>query len=153
MLGKIENGQLITARPKYVVIDNKKYKNPTDERLIQAGWKEVTYLPVPEIPEGAQTKTVYTETADAINVETVIVEGVCDNKTIRLYALEQRLAELTPQAVAVNAKCFNGGSSTTALTKNIKDLSEAEKSILVEVEELYRQIAEIKAEIEAEAAG
>ena len=99
MLGKIIDGNL-TYPPHRIVLGGMQIFNPTDEQLMQVGYKPITETPIPEepAPEGQHYEAVYTD-GDTITQSWVLVDdepGDPSGKTIeqRVTALEQEQAQM-----------------------------------------------------------
>lgn len=75
MLGKIINGQL-TYPPNRIVLNGMQIFNPTDEQLMQVGYKPITETPMPEdpAPEGQHYEAKYTDDGDTIMQTWVLVD-------------------------------------------------------------------------------
>lgn len=74
--GKIENEKLIYA-PYRIVLGGMQIFNPTEEQLIQAGYKPITETPMPEepAPEGQHYEASYADSGDTITQSWVLVEN------------------------------------------------------------------------------
>lgn len=101
MLRKIINGKL-TYPPRRIVLGGVQIFNPTQEQLMQAGWKTVTETPIPEDPasEGQHYEAQYTDDGDTITQSWMIVEDEevePSGKTLeeRITDLEAGQAEIT----------------------------------------------------------
>lgn len=101
MLGKIINGNL-TYPPHRIVLDGMQIFNPTDEQLMQDGWKTIIETDMPEepSPEGQHYEAQYTDSGDTITQSWVIVDdepGDPSGKTIeqRVTALEQDVSGIS----------------------------------------------------------
>lgn len=95
MLGKIIDGNL-TYPPHRIVLNGMQIFNPTDEQLMQAGYKTITETPMSEDPppEGQHYEAQYADYGDSITQSWVLVEDEPvepAGKTIeqRVTALEQ----------------------------------------------------------------
>ena len=95
MLGKIIDGNL-TYPPHKIVLFGMQIFNPTDEQLIQDGYKPITITAMPEdpAPDGQHYEAQYTDAGDTIMQSWVLVDdepGDPSGKTIeqRVTALEQ----------------------------------------------------------------
>lgn len=53
--GKIENGRIIYA-PSILIVDDMQVVNPSNSRLLTAGYLPIEETPVPEIPDGYHAK-------------------------------------------------------------------------------------------------
>ena len=112
MLGKIINGQL-TYPPHRIVLDGMQIFNPTDDQLIQVGYKPITETPMPEdpAPEGQHYEAQYTDAGDTITQSWILVEDEPVDpaeKTIeeRVTTLEQEQAQMN----TIFEEVVNGGS-------------------------------------------
>lgn len=94
MLGKIIDGNL-THPPHRIVLNGMQIFNPTEEQLMQDGYKIITETPMPDdAPEGLHYEAQYTDSGDSITQSWVLVEDEPvepAGKTIeqRITALEQ----------------------------------------------------------------
>ena len=95
MLGKIIDGNL-TYPPHRIVLNGTQIFNPTEEQLMQDGYKIITETPMPEdpSPEGQHYEAQYTDTGDSITQSWILVQDAHiepSGKTIeqRVTALEQ----------------------------------------------------------------
>ena len=100
MLGKIIDG-VLTYPPNRIVLNGMQIFNPTDDQLIQVGYKPITETPMPEepAPEGQHYEAQYTDAGDTIMQSWVLVDdepGDPSGKTIeqRVTALEQEQAQM-----------------------------------------------------------
>ena len=100
MLGKIMNGQLIYP-PNRIVLNGMQIFNPTEEQLMQVGYKTITETPMPEdpAPEGQHYEAQYTDSGDTITQSWVLVDDEPvepAGKTIeqRVTDLEQNQADM-----------------------------------------------------------
>lgn len=100
MLGKIIDGVLTYPSHK-IILDWMQIFNPTQEHLIQAGYKPITETPMPEepAPEGQHYEAQYADSGDTITQSWVLVddEPVETGKTLdeRVTDLEAGQAEIT----------------------------------------------------------
>ena len=100
MLGKIIDGN-ITYPPHRIILNGMQIFNPTDEQLMQAGWKTVTETPIPEDPasEGQHYEAQYADSGDTITQSWILVddEPAPTGKTIeqRVTTLEQDVSGIT----------------------------------------------------------
>lgn len=99
MLGKIIDGNL-TYPPHKIVLLGMQIFNPTEEQLIQDGYKPIieTVMPEDPAPDGWHYEAVYTD-GETITQSWVLVEdeaGDPSGKTIeqRVTALEQEQAQM-----------------------------------------------------------
>lgn len=100
MLGKIIDG-ILTYPPNRIVLNGMQIWNPTEEQLMQAGFKLITETDIPEelAPEGQHYEAQYTDSGDTITQSWVLVDdepGDPSGKTIeqRVTALEQEQAQM-----------------------------------------------------------
>lgn len=99
MLGKITDGKL-TYPPNRIILNGMQIFNPTDEQLMQVGYKPITETPIPEepAPEGQHYEAVYTD-GDTITQSWVLVEDEPEpaGKIIeqRVTTLEQDLSGIS----------------------------------------------------------
>ena len=101
MLGKIIDGKL-TYPPHRIVLDGMQIFNPTEEQLMQVGFKLITEMDIPEepAPEGQHYEAQYTDAGDTIMQSWVLVDdepGDSSGKTIeqRVTALEQDVSGIS----------------------------------------------------------
>lgn len=75
MLGKIIDG-VLTYPPHRIILDRMQIFNPTEDQLIQAGYKPIVETPMPEepAPEGQHYEAQYTDSGDTITQSWVLVE-------------------------------------------------------------------------------
>mgnify|MGYP001864350412 CR=1 FL=1 len=92
MLGKIIDG-VLTYPPHRIVLNGMQIFNPTEEQLMQAGWKTVTETPIPEepAPEGQHYEAQYTDAGDTIMQSWVLVDNPPADTS---KTLEQRVTDL-----------------------------------------------------------
>lgn len=95
MLGKIIDG-VLTYPPNRIILNGMQIFNPTQEQLMQVGWKTVTETPIPEDPasEGQHYEATYEDKGDYIEqvwelAETVPEEPVGKALGERVTGLEQ----------------------------------------------------------------
>ena len=100
MLGKIINGNL-TYPPHRIVLDGMQIFNPTDEQLMQDGYKTITETAFTEdpAPDGQHYEKTYTDAGDTITqgwtlVENEEVEPSCKTLEERVTDLETLQAEM-----------------------------------------------------------
>lgn len=101
MLGKIIDG-VLTYPPHRIILNGMQIFNPTEEQLIQAGYKTIVETDMPEdpAPEGQHYEAQYTDAGDTIMQSWVLVDdepGDPSGKTIeqRVTALEQDLSGIS----------------------------------------------------------
>ena len=92
MLGKIIDGKL-TYPPHRIVLDGMQIFNPTDDQLIQVGYKTITETPMPEdpAPEGQHYEAQYTDEETQITQSWVLVDNPPADTS---KTLEQRVTDL-----------------------------------------------------------
>ena len=101
MLGKIIDG-VLAYPPHRIVLNGMQIFNPTEEQLMQVGYKPITETPMPEepAPEGQHYEPTYTDTGDTITqgwalVEDEEVEPVDKTLEERVTDLEAGWGEIT----------------------------------------------------------
>lgn len=101
MLGKIIDG-VLTYPPHRIILNGMQIFNPTQEQLMQAGWKTVTETPIPEDPasEGQHYEAQCTDAGDTITQSWVLVDDEAvepAGKTIeeRVTTLEQNVTGIS----------------------------------------------------------
>lgn len=101
MLGKIIDGNL-TYPPHRIVLNGMQIFNPTEEQLIQDGYKPITITAMPEepAPEGQHYEAKYTDGETQITQSWVLVDDKPVDpagKTIeqRVTALEQDVSGIS----------------------------------------------------------
>lgn len=74
--GKVSDGKLILA-PHKITLDGMQIFNPTEEQLMQVGYKTITETPMPEepAPEGQHYEVQYTDSGDIITQSWVLVDN------------------------------------------------------------------------------
>lgn len=112
MLGKIIDG-VLTYPPHRIVLNGMQIWNPTDDQLIQVGYKTVTETPMPEdpAPEGQHYEAKYTDSSDTITQNWVLVEDEPVDPAEK--TIEQRVTDLEQEQVQMNTifeEVVNGGS-------------------------------------------
>lgn len=92
MLGKIIDGNL-TYPPHRIILNGMQIFNPTEEQLIQDGYKPITEVAMPEepAPEGQHYEAQYTDSGDTIMQSWVLVDNPPADT---LKTLEQRVTDL-----------------------------------------------------------
>lgn len=92
MLGKIIDGKL-TYPPHRIILNGMQIFNPTEDQLIQVGYKPITETPVPEepAPEGQHYESKYTDAGDTITQSWVLVDNPPADTS---KTLEQRVTDL-----------------------------------------------------------
>ncbi len=101
MLGKIIDG-VLTYPPHRIILNGMQIFNPTDDQLIQVGYKPITETPIPEepAPEGQHYEAQYTDAGDTIMQSWVLVDDEAvepAGKTIeeRVTTLEQNVTGIS----------------------------------------------------------
>ena len=101
MLGKIIDG-VLTYPPNRIILNGMQIFNPTQEQLMQVGYKPITETPIPEepAPEGQHYEAQYTDEETQFAQSWVLVDdepGDPSGKTIeqRVTALEQDLSGIS----------------------------------------------------------
>ena len=112
MLGKLIDGNL-TYPPNRVILNGMQIFNPTQEQLMQVGWKTITETPMPEepAPDGQHYEAQYADAGDTIMQSWVLVDDEPvepAEKTIeeRVTMLEQEQAQMN----TIFEEVINGGS-------------------------------------------
>ena len=92
MLGKIIDGKL-TYPPHRIILNGMQIFNPTEDQLIQVGYKPITETPVPDepAPEGQHYESKYTDAGDTITQSWVLVDNPPADTS---KTLEQRVTDL-----------------------------------------------------------
>lgn len=105
MLGKIIDGML-TYPPHRIVLNGMQIFNPTDEQLIQAGYKTIVETDIPEdpAPDGWHYEAVYTD-GESITQSWVLVE---DEPSSTGNTLEQRVAQLEQNVNGISTAIERG---------------------------------------------
>lgn len=111
MLGKIIDG-VLTYPPHRIILNGMQIFNPTDDQLIQVGYKPITETPIPEepAPEGRHYEAQYADGETQITQSWVLVE---DEPTPAGKTLEQRVTTLEQEQAQMNTifeEVVNGGS-------------------------------------------
>ena len=112
MLGKIIDGKL-TYPPHRIVLDGMQIFNPTDDQLIQVGYKPITETPIPEepAPEGRHYEAQYTDGETQITQSWVLVDDEPVDPSEK--TIEERVATLEQEQAQMNTifeEVVNGGS-------------------------------------------
>ena len=110
MLGKIIDG-VLTYPPHRIVLNGMQIFNPTDEQLMQVGYKTITETPMPEdpAPEGQHYEARYTDSGDTITQSWVLVDNSPADTS---KTLEQRATTLEQEQAQMNTifeEVVNGG--------------------------------------------
>ena len=113
MLGKIIDG-VLTYPPNRITLDGMQIFNPTDDQLIQVGYKPITETPVPEepAPEGQHYESKYTDAGDTITQSWVLVDNPPADTS---KTLEQRVTDLENNQNDMNKIFEEVVNSETAL--------------------------------------
>lgn len=92
MLGKIIDG-VLTYPPHKIILDGMQIFNPTQEQLMQAGYKPITETAMPEdpAPEGQHYEAQYTDSEYTITQSWVLVDNPPADTS---KTLEQRVTDL-----------------------------------------------------------
>ena len=113
MLGKIIDG-VLTYPPHRIVLGGMQIFNPTEEQLMQVGFKLITETDMPDdAPEGQHYEAQYTDAGDTIMQSWVLVDdepGDPSGKTI-----EQRVTDLEQEQAQMNTIFEEVVNSETAL--------------------------------------
>lgn len=106
MLGKIIDG-VLTYPPHRIILNGMQIFNPTDEQLMQAGWKTVTETPIPEDPasEGQHYEAQYTDSGDTITQSWILVD---DEPAPTGKTIEQRVTTIEQDVSGINASIERG---------------------------------------------
>ena len=100
MLGKITDG-VLTYPSHRIVLSGMQIFNPTDDQLMQVGYKPITETSIPEepAPEGQHYEALYTDSGDTITQSWVLVDDDPEpaGKTIEecVTTLEQDVSGIT----------------------------------------------------------
>ena len=102
MPGKIING-ILTYPPNRIVLDGMQIFNPTDEQLMQVGYKTITETPMPEdpAPEGQHYEAQYADSGDTITQSWVLVDDEPVDPTGK--TIEQRVTDLEQNQADMDA--------------------------------------------------
>ena len=105
MLGKLIDGNL-TYPPHRIVLGGMQIFNPTQEQLMQAGWKTITETVMPDdAPEGWHYEAVYTD-GDTITQSWVLVEDEAVDPPVK--TVEQRVADLEEDVNGISTAIERG---------------------------------------------
>ena len=106
MLGKIIDGAL-TYPPHRIVLDGMQIFNPTEEQLMQDGYKTIVETDMPEDPEpeGQHYEAQYTDAGDTITQSWVLVD---DEPAPAGKTIEQRVTTLEQDVSGINAAIERG---------------------------------------------
>lgn len=111
MLGKIIDG-VPTYPPHRIILNGMQIFNPTQEQLIQAGYKTIVETDMPEepAPDGQHYEAQYTDSGDTITQSWVLVD---DDPEPAGKTIEQRVTTLEQEQAQMNTifeEVINGGS-------------------------------------------
>ena len=106
MLGKIIDG-VLTYPPHRIVLGGMQIFNPTEEQLMQAGYKPIVETPMPEepAPEGQHYEAQYTDSGDTITQSWVLVE---DEPAPAGKTIEQRVTTLEQDVSSISTAIERG---------------------------------------------
>lgn len=106
MLGKIIDG-VLTYPPHRIILNGMQIFNPTEDQLIQAGYKLIVETPMPEepAPEGQHYEAQYTDSGDTITQSWVLVE---DEPAPAGKTIGQRVTTLEQDVSGINAAIERG---------------------------------------------
>ena len=109
MLGKIIDG-VLTYPPHRIILNGMQIFNPTEEQLIQDGYKPITITAMPEdpAPEGQHYEAQHTDSGDTITQSWVLVD---DEPAPVGKTIEQRVTTLE-QDVSVISTAIKRGLTT-----------------------------------------
>ena len=107
MLGKIIDGNL-TYPPHKIVLLGMQIFNPTEEQLIQAGYKPIieTVMPEDPAPEGQHYEAQYTDSGDTIMQSWVLVDDEPVDPPVK--TVEQRVADLEEDVNGISTAIERG---------------------------------------------
>lgn len=107
MLGKIENGTLVYP-PHRIVLNGMQIFNPTNDQLVQAGYKPITETPMPEepAPEGQHYEPSYTDSDDTIIQSWILVDDEPIEPSEK--TLEERVTILEQDVSGINTAIERG---------------------------------------------
>ncbi len=107
MLGKITDG-ILAYPPNRIVLSGMQIFNPTDEQLMQVGYKTITETPMPEdpAPEGQHYEAQYTDSGDTITQSWVLV----DDKPVDPAGktIEQKVTDLEQDVSGISTAIERG---------------------------------------------
>ena len=106
MLGKITDG-ILAYPPNRIVLSGMQIFNPTDEQLMQVGYKPIieTVMPEDPAPKGQHYEAQHTDSGDTITQSWVLVD---DEETPETETVEQRVSKLE-QDVSGITSAIEGG--------------------------------------------
>lgn len=102
MLGRIVDGKL-TYPPHRIVLDGMQIFNPTEEQLIQAGYKTIVETDMPDdapAPEGQRYEAQYTDGETQITQSWVLVDDEPVDPAEK--TIEQRVTDLEQEQAQMN---------------------------------------------------
>lgn len=100
MLGKIIDGKL-TYPPHRIVLDGMQIFNPTETRLMSAGYKPIVETDMPDdAPEGQHYEAQYTDSGDTITQSWVLVDDESVDPAEK--TIEQRVTDLEQEQAQMN---------------------------------------------------
>ena len=107
MLGKIIDGNL-TYPPHRIVLNGMQIFNPTTDQLLQAGYKPITEVTMPEepAPEGQHYEAQYTDSGDTITQSWILVDDEPVDPAGK--TIEQRVTDLEQDVFGINAAIERG---------------------------------------------
>lgn len=105
MLGKIIDGSL-TYPPHKIVLLGMQIFNPTEEQLIQDGYKPITITAMPEVPapDGQHYEAQYVDSSDTITQSWTLV----DDKYPAQKTIEQRVTALEQDVNGISTAIERG---------------------------------------------
>lgn len=106
MLGKIIDG-VLAYPPHRIILNGMQIFNPTEDQLMQAGWKTITETPMPEEPdpEGQHYEAQYTDAGDTITQSWVLVD---DEPAPAGKIIEQRVTTLEQDVSGISTAIERG---------------------------------------------
>ena len=106
MLGKITDG-ILTYPPNRIILNGMQIWNPTDDQLIQVGYKPITETPMPEdpAPEWQHYEAKYTDAGDTITQSWVLVD---DEEIPEPETVEQRVSKLEQDVSGITTAIERG---------------------------------------------
>lgn len=107
MLGKIIDGNL-TYPPHKIVLLGMQIFNPTEEQLIQDGYKPIieTVMPEEPAPEGQHYEAQYTDSGETITQSWVLVEDEAVDPPVN--TISQRVADLEENVNGISTAIERG---------------------------------------------
>ena len=92
MYAKLENSTLVIA-PRRIILNGMKIFNPTEEQLLQAGYKPITETAMPDpAPDGQHYEPTYSDSGDTITQGWILVEDEETEPAGR--TIEERVTDL-----------------------------------------------------------